>query len=166
MPRNLCPAPVLAKGAQYVEDWSEEYLVGLLESGSAAGIHIYGWFWGLWGNPVLHSGYPWVFGWEKMMAEGLDRFRNKTAKIRARANKLGAYLAQELHPGTGAICCPRFRAALARHGLRQVPVRLGGSEPLLGRRELDPTVHQSFRRAPGGRRVMPKTSSTWTALPR
>ena len=57
---KFVPAPVLAKGAQYVEHWSEEYLIGLLETGTAAGIHIYGWFWGLWGNPVLHSGYPWA----------------------------------------------------------------------------------------------------------
>jgi sugar phosphate isomerase/epimerase len=105
---KFVPEAVLAKGVQYVEDWSEDYLVGLLEAGAAAGIHIYGWFWGLWGHPVLHSGYPWFFGWERMMAEGLDRFRNKTAKIRARANKLGSYLAQELHPGTGAICSRDF----------------------------------------------------------
>ena len=110
---KLVPADVLAKGAQYVEDWSEEYLLGLLEMGAAAGIHIYGWFWGLWGNPVLHSGYPWIFGWEKMMAEGLARFRDKTAKIRAKANQVGAYLAHELHPGTGAICSRDFGLLLA-----------------------------------------------------
>ncbi len=105
---KFVPASVLARGAQYVEDWSEEYLLGLLEAGAAAGIHIYGWFWGLWGNPVLHSGYPWVFGWDGMMAEGLKRFREKTAKVRTRANQLNAYLAQELHPGTGAICARDF----------------------------------------------------------
>jgi sugar phosphate isomerase/epimerase len=102
------PGPVLAKGAQYVEDWSEEYLLGLLEAGTAAGIHIYGWFWGLWGNPVLHGGYPWVFGWDKMIKQGLTRFREKTSKIRARANHLGAYLAHEIHPATGAICARDF----------------------------------------------------------
>jgi sugar phosphate isomerase/epimerase len=105
---KFVPASVLDKGTQYVEDWSEEYLLGLLETGAAAGIHIYGWFWGLWGNPVLHSGYPWFFGWDKLMTEGLSRFRDKTAKIRARANSLGAYLAQELHPCTGAICARDF----------------------------------------------------------
>jgi sugar phosphate isomerase/epimerase len=105
---KFVPGSVLERGAQYVEDWSEEYLLGLLETGTAAGVHIYGWFWGLWGHPVLHTGYPWVFGWEKMMAEGLTRFRDKTAKIRARANRLGAYLAQEIHPGTGAICARDF----------------------------------------------------------
>jgi sugar phosphate isomerase/epimerase len=105
---KFVPASVQAKGADYVEKWSEEYLVGLLETGTAAGIQIYGWFWGLWGNPVLHGGYPWVFGWENMMAEGLERFRTKTAKVRAQANKLGAYLAHELHPGTGAICSRDF----------------------------------------------------------
>ena len=105
---KFVPAPVLAKGTEYVEDWSEEYLLGLLEAGTAAGIHIYGWFWGLWGNPVLHGGYPWFFGWDKIMDEGLSRFRDKTAKIRARANRLGAYLAHELHPATGAICSRDF----------------------------------------------------------
>jgi sugar phosphate isomerase/epimerase len=105
---KFVPASVLAKGLPYVESWSEEYLVGLLEAGTAAGIQIYGWFWGLWGNPLLHSGYPWTFGWEKMMADGLERFRTATAKVRAQANKVGAYLAQELHPGTGAICSRDF----------------------------------------------------------
>jgi hypothetical protein len=105
---KFVPAPVLAKGAQYVEDWSEEYLLGMLETGTAAGIHIFGWFWGLWGDPVLHGGYPWFFGWDKLLADGLTRFRDKTAKIRARANRLGAYLAHELHPATGAICARDF----------------------------------------------------------
>src|SRR5437016_4765883 len=105
---KFVPASVLEKGTQYVEDWSEQYLLGMLETGTAAGIRIYGWFWGLWGNPVLHSGYPWFFGWDKLIGEGLSRFRDKTAKIRARANSLGAYLAQELHPCTGAICARDF----------------------------------------------------------
>jgi sugar phosphate isomerase/epimerase len=105
---KFVPASVLAKGAQYIEDWSEEYLLAVLETGTAAGIHIYGWFWGLWGNPVLHGGYPWVFGWDKMMGDGLERFREKTAKLRARANKLGAYLAHEIHPATGAMCARDF----------------------------------------------------------
>ncbi|HOW63820.1 MAG TPA: hypothetical protein P5186_10970 [Candidatus Paceibacterota bacterium] len=109
---KFVPPSVVAKGAQYVEDWSEEYLLGLLEAGTAAGIRIYGWFWGLWGHPVLHSGYPWIFGWDSMMAEALDRFREKTANIRARANKLGAYLAHEIHPGTGAICSRDFALLL------------------------------------------------------
>jgi len=105
---KFVPGPVLAKGAQYVEDWSEEYLLGLLETGTAAGIHIYGWFWGLWGHAVLHGGYPWFFGWDKLIEDGLARFREKTAKIRARANRLGAYLAHEIHPATGAICARDF----------------------------------------------------------
>lgn len=109
---KFVPGPVLAKGAEYVEAWSEEYILGLLETGAAAGIHIYGWFWGLWGHPVLHSGYPWFFGWERMLAEGLARFRDKTAAIRARANELGCYLAHEIHPGTGAICARDFALLL------------------------------------------------------
>src|SRR5215831_1938296 len=105
---RFVPADVLAKGGDYVESWSEEYLLGLLEVGVAAGIRIYGWFWGLWGNPVLHGGYPWVFGWDGMIAEGLKRFRDKTSSIRAKANRLGAYLAHEIHPATGAICARDF----------------------------------------------------------
>jgi len=106
------PGPVMARGLAYVEDWSEEYLIGLIENGVASGIKVYGWFWGLWGNPVLHSGYPWVFGWDGMMARGLDRFREKTARIRAKANQLGAYLSHELHPGTGIICSRDFALLL------------------------------------------------------
>lgn len=109
---SFVPPAVAAQGAQFIEDWSEEYLLGLLEVGSAVGIHIFGWFWGLWGHPVLHSGYPWFFGWDGMMSEGLSRFCDKTAKIRARANELGAYLAHEIHPGTGAICARDFALLL------------------------------------------------------
>lgn len=109
---KFVPESVAAKGAQYVEDWSEEYLIGMLETGAASGIHIFGWFWGLWGHPVLHSGYPWVFGWDDMLAKGLDRFRDKTARIRAKANQLGAYLAHEIHPGTGAVCARDFAMLL------------------------------------------------------
>lgn len=105
---KFVPPAVLGRGAAYVESWSEEYLIGLLEAGTAAGIHIFGWFWGLWGNPVLHSGYPWIFGWDSMMSDGLKRFTSVTAKVRTRANQLGAYLAHELHPGTGAICSRDF----------------------------------------------------------
>ena len=105
---KFVPGSVSEKGTQYVEDWSEEYLLGLLENGVAAGIRIFGWFWGLWGHPVLHSGYPWVFGWDGMMAEGLKRFQEKTAKIRAKANQLNAYIAHEIHPGTGIICSRDF----------------------------------------------------------
>lgn len=105
---SFVPPSVAAQGTQYIEDWSEEYLLGLLEVGSAMGIHLFGWFWGLWGHPVLHSGYPWFFGWDNLMAEGLNRFRDKTARIRARAKELGAYLAHEIHPGTGAICSRDF----------------------------------------------------------
>ncbi len=105
---KFVPPAVLARGAAYVESWSEEYLIGVLETGTTAGIHIFGWFWGLWGNPVLHSGYPWIFGWDTMMSAGLERFTSVTAKVRARANQLGAYLAHELHPGTGAICSRDF----------------------------------------------------------
>lgn len=106
--QNFVPGPVLAKGPDYIESWSEEYLLAVLETGVAAGIRIYGWFWGLWANPLLHSGYPWAFGWDSMMAAGLERFRTKTEKIRRRARELGAYLAHELHPGTGAICARDF----------------------------------------------------------
>ncbi|MFM7846740.1 MAG: hypothetical protein ACKOBW_11490 [Planctomycetota bacterium] len=109
---KFVPADVAAKGTQYVEDWSEEYLLGLIETGTAAGIHIFGWFWGLWGHPTLHSGYPWFFGWDGMMAEGLARFRDKTARLRAKANQLKAYLAHEIHPGTGAICSRDFALLL------------------------------------------------------
>src|SRR5581483_5358589 len=105
---KFVPGDVLARGAKYIEDWSEDYLLVLLETCVSAGIRIFGWFWGLWGPPALHSGYPWPFGWERLMAEGLERFRAKTQKIRKRANELGAVLAHEIHPGTGALCARDF----------------------------------------------------------
>ena len=122
---KFVPSAVLAKGAQYVEDWSEEYLVGLLEAGTAAGIHTYGWFWGLWGNPVLHCGYPWVFGWDKMMSEGLDRFREKTARIRARGQSSRGLPRARDSPCYWRDLRPRLRPVAIGYRLRPVPVRLG-----------------------------------------
>ncbi|MEI6355907.1 MAG: TIM barrel protein [Verrucomicrobiota bacterium] len=42
------------------------------------------------------------------MKEGQERFVKKTAKLRAHANKLGIYLAHEIHPGTAAMCADDF----------------------------------------------------------
>ena len=158
---KFVPASVLAKGAQYVENWSEEYLIGLLETGTAAGIHIYGWFWGLWGNPVLHSGYPWVFGWDAMMAAGLERFRVKTAKIRAAPIKLGAYLAQELHPAPApsaraiSACCssPPIMTSACVFGAIRATAGPGRSGPN------GSPVRLSLLESSA---VMPRTSSTLT----
>jgi sugar phosphate isomerase/epimerase len=59
----------------------------------------------------LATGYPWGF-WKgadyDLLGEGLERFAKKTAKIRAHANKLGIYLAHEIHPGTAAMCADDF----------------------------------------------------------
>ena len=123
---RFVPADVLAKGGDYVESWSEEYLLGLLEMGLAAGVRIYGWFWGLWGNPVLHGGYPWVFGWDGMMARGLERFRTRTARklsarVRAGKNRCQRPLMKPLPaPPTGNQCSLRAKNAISSRPIQKL----------------------------------------------
>jgi len=40
--------------------------------------------------------------------KGKERFIKKTARLRAHANKLGIFLAHEIHPGTAAMCADDF----------------------------------------------------------
>src|SRR6185436_4449970 len=74
-------------------------------------------FWGVAFGWELATGYPWGFwaGGNKkngtsfdLLKEGSERFVKKTAKLRARAKKLGLYLCHEIHPGTAAMCADDF----------------------------------------------------------
>ena len=109
--RPFIPADVAKKSPQEIEKWAENYLLKLMDLCAELGIRILPMFWGVAFGWELSSGYPWGFwkgGDYDLLKEGQDRFVKKTAKLRQHANKLGIYLAHEIHPGTAAMCADDF----------------------------------------------------------
>ena len=109
--RPFLPADVVKKSPEQIERWAEDYLLGLLDLAAELGVKIVPMFWGVAFGWELASGYPWGFwkgGDYDLIQEGSDRFVKKTAKLRAKANSLGIYLAHEIHPGTAAMCADDF----------------------------------------------------------
>jgi sugar phosphate isomerase/epimerase len=94
-----------------IEQWTESYLLRLMDLCAELGVKIIPMFWGVAFGWEVATGYPWGFwkgGDYDLLAEGKERFARKTAKLRAHANKLGLYLAHEIHPGTAAMCADDF----------------------------------------------------------
>lgn len=109
--RPFIPGDVAKKSPAEIEAWAENYTLRLMDLAAELGIKILPMFWGVAFGWELATGYPWGF-WKggdfDLLEEGKERFVKKTAKIRAHANKLGIYLAHEIHPGTGAMCADDF----------------------------------------------------------
>ena len=105
-------APDIAKKTpQEIEKWHETYLLKLMDLAAELGVKVVPMFWGVAFGWELATGYPWGFwsgGGFDLIKEGQERFVKKTAKLRAHANKLGIYLAHEIHPGTAAMCADDF----------------------------------------------------------
>jgi sugar phosphate isomerase/epimerase len=109
--RPFLPPEVAKKSAAEIEKWSESYLLRLLDLAAELGIKIIPMFWGVAFGWEMATGYPWGFwkgGDYDLLKEGQERFVKKTAKLRAHANKLGIFLAHEIHPGTAAFCADDF----------------------------------------------------------
>jgi len=109
--RPFIPADVAKKSPQDIEKWAETYLLKFMDLAAELKVQILPTFWGVAFGWEMASGYPWGFwagpGYD-FLKEGQERFVKKTAKIRAHANKLGLYLAHEIHPGTAAMCADDF----------------------------------------------------------
>lgn len=114
--RPFIPADVAKKSPEEIERWAEDYILRLLDLCAEMGVKILPMFWGVAFGWEMATGYPWGF-WKggdfDLLKEGQERFVKKTAKIRAHANKLGQYLAHEIHPGTGAMCADDFNMLVA-----------------------------------------------------
>ena len=111
--RPFIPADVAKKSATQIEAWAEEYLLRLMNLCAGFGVKILPMFWGVAFGWEVATGYPWGFwkgGDYDLIEKGKERFVKKTAKLRERANKLGIYLAHEIHPGTAASCADDFNA--------------------------------------------------------
>ena len=110
--RPFIPADVAKKSPAQIEQWAEDYILGLLDLCAELGVRIVPMFWGVTFGWEVATGYPWGFwkgGDYDLIAEGKERFVKKTAKIREHANKLGIFLCHEIHPGTGAQTADDFR---------------------------------------------------------
>ncbi|MEK7677154.1 MAG: sugar phosphate isomerase/epimerase, partial [Verrucomicrobiota bacterium] len=109
--RPFIPADVAQKSPTAIEEWAETYLIRLMNLCAELGIKVLPMFWGVAFGWELATGYPWGF-WQggdyDLIKKGQERFVKKTAKLRAHANKLGIYLAHEIHPGTAAMCADDF----------------------------------------------------------
>jgi len=109
--RPFIPADVAKKSTADIEKWAEDYVLRLLDLCAELGVKIVPMFWGVAFGWEVATGYPWGFwagGDFDLIKEGQERFVKKTAKIRQYANKLGIYLAHEIHPGTAAMCADDF----------------------------------------------------------
>ena len=109
--RPFIPPEIASKSPAEIEQWSEDYLLGLMDLAAELGIKILPMFWGVAFGWELASGYPWGFwagGDFDLVKEGKERFVNKTEKIRQHANALGIVLAHEIHPGSAAMCADDF----------------------------------------------------------
>ena len=109
--RPFIPADVAKKSINEIEKWAEDYLLRMMDLCAELGIKIVPMFWGAAFGWELATGYPWGF-WKgndyDLLKEGQDRFVKKTRKLREHANKLGLFLAHEIHPGTAAMCADDF----------------------------------------------------------
>jgi len=109
--RPFIPADVAKKSSDEIEKWAEDYIFRLMDLAVELGVKVLPMFWGVAFGWELATGYPWGFwagGDYDLLKAGKERFVNKTAKLRQRANSLGIYLAHEIHPGTAAMCADDF----------------------------------------------------------
>jgi sugar phosphate isomerase/epimerase len=109
--RPFLPPEVAKESPARIEQWAEDYILGLLDLCAELEVKIVPMFWGVAFGWELATGYPWGF-WKgsdyDLIKEGRERFVRKTAKIRQHAGKLGLFLAHEIHPGTAAMCADDF----------------------------------------------------------
>jgi sugar phosphate isomerase/epimerase len=113
--RPFIPADVAKKSPAEIEQWAEDYLLELLDLSAELGVKIVPMFWGVAFGWEMATGYPWGF-WQggdfDLVKAGQERFAQKTARIRQKANSHGIYLAHEIHPGTAAMCADDFNLLL------------------------------------------------------
>lgn len=109
--RPFLPPDVAKKSTAQIEQWAEDYLLRLLDLCAGMEVRVVPMFWGAVFGWEVATGYPWGF-WKgadyDLVAEGRDRFVQKTAKLRAHANQLGIFLCHEIHAGSAAMTADDF----------------------------------------------------------
>lgn len=114
--KPFVPAAVASDSPEKIERWAEEYLLRLLDLCAELQVKILPMFWGVAFGWEVATGYPWGFwagpGYD-FIAEGKERFREKTARLREQANARGIFLAHEIHPGSAAQTADDFLELVA-----------------------------------------------------
>jgi len=109
--RPFLPANMANEAPEAIEAWAEDYILRLLDHCAELGVRVVPMFWGVAFGWEVATGYPWGF-WKgadyDLIAEGDQRFVDKTSNIRDKASQLGIVLAHEVHPGTAAMCVNDF----------------------------------------------------------
>lgn len=109
--RPFLPPDVAQQSVERIEEWAEDYILRLLDLCAELGVRVVPMFWGVAFGWEVATGYPWGF-WKgsgyDLVQEGMERFVNKTAKIRRAAALHRIVLAHEIHPGTAAMCAKDF----------------------------------------------------------
>ena len=105
------PEGVRGKSPKDIESWAEDYILRFFDLCGELNMRIIPMFWGISCGWEVATGYPWSF-WQgpgyDLVQEGLDRFVQKTARIREEANKRGLFLCHEIHPNSAAVCADDF----------------------------------------------------------
>jgi sugar phosphate isomerase/epimerase len=114
--RPFLPKDLHGAQAKVIEQWSEDYILKLLDLCAKLGVRIVPMFWGTVFGWEVATGYPWGF-WSSpdydLIKEGVERFITKTAKIRHAARTFDIILAHEIHSGTAAQTASDFMALVA-----------------------------------------------------
>jgi len=109
--RPFIPADMANSSLEVIENWAEDYIMRLLFLCSELGVKVVPMFWGVAFGWEVATGYPWGF-WKgadyDLIAEGCERFVEKTQRIRDLACNESIVLAHEIHPGTAAVCAHDF----------------------------------------------------------
>ena len=109
--RPFIPSKIAQGSPAAIEQWSEDYILGMFDLLAELGVKVVPMFWGVAFGWELATGYPWGL-WKgadyDLVSEGKERFVTKTEKIRNHARKLGIIIAHEIHPGTAAMSSSDF----------------------------------------------------------
>jgi sugar phosphate isomerase/epimerase len=113
---RLCEEESVQAAQEFVQAWSERYLLNLIDAAADAGIMILGWFWGLGGHAITAQGFDWPFGIPHLYMHALRRSVAISQPLRDKARERGVYLAQEIHNGTGIFTARQFTRFLVACG--------------------------------------------------
>lgn len=113
--RPFLPESVWSQSPEKIESWAEEYLLGFMDLCAELNIKIIPMFFGVSCGFELATGYPFGFFQGPdydLEQEAKERFVEKTAKLRARANELGMKLCHEIHPNSAAMCVDDYKGLI------------------------------------------------------
>ena len=109
--RPFIPADIAKLSPEDIKEWAENYILRLFDLCAELEVRVVPMFWGVALGWEVASGYPWGLWSGKdydLVAEGRERFVEKTDRLRHEAGIRNIKLAHEIHPGTAAQCADDF----------------------------------------------------------